>query len=308
MFNLGCESKCCCLKKNKIRHCSGRIGDRHIILLRSIIVIKVTVEHITRGIGLACRYPLRFGERGVGHSKGLGNSGQQYFPIRLPGELLYQDPGNNKVWIAVNRAVARLKHGGMSLDRWQKLLRTEIMIRISFELRYLILWRIRRNFICTQTWRIPGIFAAVNDFRLPNNSWDKNNLENTTRWTSFRNKYAGVTSGQRVDIEMLKSITGYPGDNSSGKMTEGAIFTSEMQQLSDSTYPIPALVAGASLPGFSKAYTTMQSVIMDMKTMELWIHFVPPTYFGEKPPLRPTYQKIPNPIYWKIWKRPCLNI
>ena len=148
-----------------------------------------------------------------------------------------------------------------------------------------------------QTWGIPGIFAAVNDFRLPNNSWDKNNLENTTRWTSFRNKYAGVTSGQRVDIEMLKSITGYPGDNSSGKMTEGAIFTSEMQQLSDSTYPIPALVAGASLPGFSKAYTTMQSVIMDMKTMELWIHFVPPTYFGEKPPLRPTYQKIPNPIY-----------
>lgn len=89
-----------------------------------------------------------------------------------------------------------------------------------------------------QTWGIPGIFAAVNDFRLPNNSWDSNNLENTTRWTSFRNQYAGVTSGQRVDIEMLKSITGYPGQNSSGKMTEGAIFTSEMQQLWDPSNPL----------------------------------------------------------------------
>jgi len=58
-----------------------------------------------------------------------------------------------------------------------------------------------------QTWGIPGIFAAVNDFRLPNNSWDKNNLENTTRWTSFRNKYAGVTSGQRVDIEMQPNLS-----------------------------------------------------------------------------------------------------
>jgi hypothetical protein len=148
-----------------------------------------------------------------------------------------------------------------------------------------------------QTWGIPGIFAAVNDFRLPNNSWDSTNLENTTRWTSFRDKYAGVSSGQRIDIETLKSITGYPGPNSDGKMSQGAIFTSEMQQLWDSTYSIPAFVDVASVPGFSKAYTTMQSVIMDMKTMELWIHFVPSTYFGEKPPLRPTYQKISNPIY-----------
>jgi hypothetical protein len=148
-----------------------------------------------------------------------------------------------------------------------------------------------------QTWGIPGIFAAVNDFRLPNNSWDSTNLENTTRWTSFRDKYAGVSSGQRIDIETLKSITGYPGPNSDGKMSQGAIFTSEIQQLWDSTYSIPAFVDVASVPGFSKAYTTMQSVIMDMKTMELWIHFVPSTYFGEKPPLRPTYQKISNPIY-----------
>ncbi|MEI6883667.1 MAG: C45 family autoproteolytic acyltransferase/hydrolase [Bacteroidota bacterium] len=148
-----------------------------------------------------------------------------------------------------------------------------------------------------QTWGIPGIFAAVNDYRLPNNDWDSTNLENTTRWTSFREKYAGVASGQRIDIETLKSITGYPGPNSNGKMTDGAIFNSEMQQLWDTTYPIPAFNVGAGLPGISKAYTTMQSVIMDMKTMELWIHFVPPTYFGERPPLRPTYQKIPNPIY-----------
>jgi hypothetical protein len=148
-----------------------------------------------------------------------------------------------------------------------------------------------------QTWGIPGIFAAVNDFRLPNNSWDSTNLENTTRWTSFRAGYAGVSSGQRIDIETLKSITGYPGPNSDGKMTQGAIFTSEMQQLWDTTNLFTAIGGGDGVQEISKAYTTMQSVIMDMKTMELWIHFVPPTYFGEKPPLRPTYQKIPNPIY-----------
>lgn len=149
----------------------------------------------------------------------------------------------------------------------------------------------------TQTWGIPGIFAAVNDFRLPNNSWDSTNLENTSRWTSFKTSYAGVSSGQRVNIEMLKSITGYPGPDSDGKMTNGAIFTSEMQQLWDPSNPKSLFEPGVDAQGISKAYSTMQSFIVDMNTMELWIHFIPPTYFGEKPPLRPTYQKIPNPIY-----------
>ncbi len=148
-----------------------------------------------------------------------------------------------------------------------------------------------------QTWGIPGIFAAVNDFRLPDNDWDSLNFENTTRWTSFRDKYADVPFGQRIDIETLKSITGYPGPNSDGKMSQGAIFTSEMQQVWNQSDPLSALEDGTGVKGISAAYTTMQSVIMDMNTMELWIHFVPPTYFGEKPPLHPTYQKIPNPIY-----------
>ncbi len=138
-----------------------------------------------------------------------------------------------------------------------------------------------------QGWGILGVFAAVNDFRLPNNYWT-NDVVDTTRWISFKNKYAGVSSGWRIDIETLKTITGYPGPRNDGVMSHGAIFNSEMQYLLDPNVPL------AASKGLHVAYTTMQSVILDLDTMELWVHFVPPTYPLEKPPLRPTYRKITN--------------
>lgn len=134
-----------------------------------------------------------------------------------------------------------------------------------------------------QGWDILGAFAAVNDFRLPGNDTVTStqlHLDNTTRWTSFRNLYAGVPSGQRIDVETLKSITGYPGPGGDGIMTRGAIFTSELQTSTE-----------------SPAYTTQQSIVMDLRTMDLWIHFVPPTFPWARPPPEPTYRKIANPIY-----------
>jgi hypothetical protein len=131
-----------------------------------------------------------------------------------------------------------------------------------------------------QTWGYLGAFAAVNDSRLPGNVWKTTDEGNKARWRSFRDLYAGVPSGQRFDIETLKAITGYPGPDGDGVMANGAIFNSEGQ-----------------LQQTTPADSTMQSILMDMSTMELWIHFTPPTAPWARPPLRPTYRKIANPIY-----------
>ena len=137
-----------------------------------------------------------------------------------------------------------------------------------------------------QTWGILGAFVTVNDFRLPGNDWIPDATENTSRWTSFRRLYAAVPSGQRFDIDGLKAITGYPGPDGDGVMTNGAIFNSELQK-----FTVPP--GGKVEPG----ETTMQSIVMDMDTMELWVHFVPPVAPWTRPPPLPTYRKITNPIY-----------
>ena len=53
-------------------------------------------------------------------------------------------------------------------------------------------------------------------------------------------------------------------------------------------------LAGYSSEVPAPAYTTFQSIILDMSNMELWVHFTPAS---DKPPLQPTYQQIVNPIY-----------
>jgi hypothetical protein len=137
-----------------------------------------------------------------------------------------------------------------------------------------------------QTWGILDAFVTVNDFRLPGNDWRSEEMTNTTRWESFRKLYAGVPSGQRIDIDTLKATTGYPGPSGDGVMSNGAIFNSELQKV--------VVPPGGKL---EPAETTMQSILMDMGTMELWVHFVPPVAPWTKPPLQPTYRKIANPIY-----------
>lgn len=145
-----------------------------------------------------------------------------------------------------------------------------------------------------QGWGILGAFATVNDYRLVNNYFTGEQY-NTSRWTSFKSKYALVPAGQKIDINSMKAIAGYPGPDSSGIMDKGAIFVSEpSNELTPGStflaYPAPGAV------GLVPSYTTIQSILIDMGTMELWAHFVPPVD-PKAPPKTPTYRKVPNPIY-----------
>ena len=149
-----------------------------------------------------------------------------------------------------------------------------------------------------QTWGILGAFATVNDYRLVGNFFTDQRY-NTSRWTSYKSKYAGVLTGQKVDVNTMKAIAGYPAGT--GEMDQGAIFVSEPPKLisPNATY-IPYSVPGATGNEEVPPYTTIQSIIVDMATMEFWAHFVPPkssVTSGVYPPREATYQKIPNPIY-----------
>lgn len=146
-----------------------------------------------------------------------------------------------------------------------------------------------------QNWGILGAFATVNDYRLVNNVFT-DELYNTARWSSFKSKYALVPAGQKIDINSMKSIAGYPASN--GYMVNGAIFVSEpfaLQPPGTSYLPYPA----PGLVGAVPQYTTIQSILVDMGTMDLWAHFVPSqaSVSGQYPPREPTYRKVPNPIY-----------
>ena len=151
----------------------------------------------------------------------------------------------------------------------------------------------------SQEWKdslgnlILNAIATVNDYRLPNNYFT-NDPYNTSRWTSYKNLYlAKLNASQKIDVEGMKLIAGYPGPNSDGMMDHGAIFVSEPLSSAPATNDVQYSVP--SLPGDRPpAYSTLQSIIVDMSSMELWAHFAPQQV---TPPLRPTYKKILNPIY-----------
>ena len=146
-----------------------------------------------------------------------------------------------------------------------------------------------------QVWNILGAFATVNDFRLPANDF-VSELYNTQRWKSFKSKYSPVSAGQIIDVNAMKTIAGYSGPNGDGRMESGAIFVSEPQEASlrSPLYFYPVAATASSPLSEVPAYTTVQSILIDMSTMELWAHFGPSQTI---PPRSPTYQKINNPIY-----------
>lgn len=146
-----------------------------------------------------------------------------------------------------------------------------------------------------QTWNILGAFATVNDFRLPANDF-VSELYNTARWESFKSKYSSIAQGQIVDVNTMQAIAGYSGPFGDGKMESGAVFVSEPQQASlrSPLYFYPVAATATSPSSEVPAYTTIQSILIDMSTMELWAHFGPSQAI---PPRSPTYQKITNPIY-----------
>jgi hypothetical protein len=144
-----------------------------------------------------------------------------------------------------------------------------------------------------ETWGISGAFAAVNDFRLEGNDYTQAR-DNVARWNSYKARYSEALSAGKVDIAALKGIAGYPGPAGDGVMGNGAIFCSEEQAPLPPGVPV-AIYEDQDVPNAVKpAYTTVQSIIMDMSTMELWVNLIPST---TAPPRRPTYRPIKNPIY-----------
>ncbi len=116
-------------------------------------------------------------------------------------------------------------------------------------------------------WNFFNAIALVNWFTLPGTAensavW----LGNVSRWESFITLYENAfASGGKVDMDVMKRITSYPGPKNNGKATEGAIWRYNDENESN-----------------------MQSIIINMETLETWVSFQP-----EGPALtRPNYIRL----------------
>jgi len=100
-------------------------------------------------------------------------------------------------------------------------------------------------------WDHPTAIATVNCFMLPGSAdncdlWDGN----MPRWESFISRYEDELAQGKINIDVMKRITAYPGPKSDGKAVDGAIFRYDEE---------PAL----------------QTIIVDMDSMETWVFFQP---------------------------------
>jgi len=120
------------------------------------------------------------------------------------------------------------------------------------------------------SWGIADTVATVNDFRLPNNYYNPGDKSNSQRWKSFQDLYAASQLSGKIDVERMKGIAGYYGTG--GDDEQGALFLSNLKDYK---------------------YSTMQSIILRMDTMEMWIHFSPT---GGVMPLKPTYIRVSHPL------------
>lgn len=119
-------------------------------------------------------------------------------------------------------------------------------------------------------WNFSNAITCVNWFTLPgtidNSSlWDGN----AARWNTFSTLYTNAfANGGKLSMDTMKQITSYPGPQSDGKGTNGAIWR------------------------YNDADSEMQSIIMDMNTLETWISFQP----AGAPPLQ-------SPNYIQVFSR-----
>ncbi len=103
-------------------------------------------------------------------------------------------------------------------------------------------------------WNFSNAIALVNWFTLPGTA-DNSDLwaGNLDRWNSFITLYINAFArGGKVNIDLMKQITSYPGLHNSGKAADGAIWRYNDQGESN-----------------------MQSIIMNMDTLETWVSFQP---------------------------------
>ena len=129
-----------------------------------------------------------------------------------------------------------------------------------------------------RTWVFGNAIATVNDFRLPGTYFEPDDVSNSSRWTSFKSLYnTYLANNSRISIQQLKSIAGFPGTNQSGDDEQGAIFLHSKESPPTKKDP--------------PKYSTMQSIIMNMETLETWAHFAPA---GGPFPTLPTYRRVPH--------------
>ena len=115
------------------------------------------------------------------------------------------------------------------------------------------------------TWGVTDAVATVNDFRLPNNFFTPEDTSNNGRWLSFQELYPAMLQQGPIGIAEMQKIAGYYGPD--GDDEHGALFLSHMAP---------------------DGYTTFESVVVRMDTLELWVHFMP----SGVPPLAPSYQRV----------------
>jgi len=118
------------------------------------------------------------------------------------------------------------------------------------------------------SWGIPAAVATVNDFRLPGNFFLEPDPADTNRWNSFKGLYGSQLARAPIDLELMKGIAGFSGTDGNAH-SSGALF-------------------------LSNTIVTVQSIVLRMDTLELWMHFSP-TGTGLMP-LHPTYIHVPTAL------------
>lgn len=117
------------------------------------------------------------------------------------------------------------------------------------------------------SWDVPETVATVNDYRLPGNFvYSGDDPSDNNRWRSYRSLVSSsLAHGVKIDAENMKGIAGFWGTDGNA-YTSGAVFLS------------------------NNRIVTVQSIILRMDTLEMWVHFSPA---GTGPmPLRPTYLRV----------------
>ena len=120
------------------------------------------------------------------------------------------------------------------------------------------------------SWDVPEAVATVNDYRLPGNFvYSDDDPSDNNRWKSYRTLLSAHRAhGAKIDVEKMKGIAGFWGTDGSA-YTSGAVF-------------------------LSNRIVTVQSIILRMDTLEMWVHFSP---VGTGPmPLAPTYLRVRTPL------------
>ena len=113
-------------------------------------------------------------------------------------------------------------------------------------------------------WGISNTFATVNDNRLPGNFVENpESPSNLKRWASLKSQYSEELKKGKIGIEEMKKIAGFPSADGNAR-SSGALFRS------------------------ADHAPTLQSIILDMQTYELWVAFAP----QGKLPMTPAYLKV----------------